>query len=291
MVRPSADYGALLDALRGVAWPARVTSRGASAGTHKSRLRGSSAEFTEYRAYRQGDDPRRLDWKLLARTDRAFLRITNERATLPAMLVVDASASMGFERKWETACALAVGLGGVAHAAGDPVGLLVCGTTPRGLPLRARRTVVSEMVHLLEGTSPGGSPDLYGMIRQLRPCARLVVISDLLDHGAALQSTLLERLVQGTEVVIVHVVARAELDPPAGSRLAEDPEAPAVRRPLTGLTRSAYLDRFAVWRAETANGWRTAGARYVEVVDDERADRAVRRIVGGRADGTGRAEQ
>src|SRR5947209_960068 len=81
------SYGELLDALRGVTWPARRTIRGPAAGTHPSRQRGVSPEFTEYRPYRQGDDPRRLDWKLLARTDRAFLRITNDRATLGTVLV------------------------------------------------------------------------------------------------------------------------------------------------------------------------------------------------------------
>src|SRR3990172_6521269 len=92
----TSDYGALLDALRGVTWPARRAALAGTAGSHRSRLHGLSAEFTEYRPYRQGDDPRRLDWKLLARTDRAYLRLTNDRATLGTLLVVDASASMAY---------------------------------------------------------------------------------------------------------------------------------------------------------------------------------------------------
>src|SRR5919206_2104720 len=86
----------LLDSLRGVSWPARGTVRGTTAGTHRSRMRGISPEFTEYRPFRQGDDARRLDWKLLARTDRAYLRVTRDRATLGTVVVVDASASMAF---------------------------------------------------------------------------------------------------------------------------------------------------------------------------------------------------
>ncbi|HEU4565419.1 MAG TPA: DUF58 domain-containing protein, partial [Gemmatimonadaceae bacterium] len=61
----AAGYGALLDALRGVRWPARRPVRGTTTGAHASRMVGVSPEFTEYRPYRQGDDPRRLDWKLL----------------------------------------------------------------------------------------------------------------------------------------------------------------------------------------------------------------------------------
>jgi len=273
-------YGALLDALRGVSWPARVASRGATAGTHRSRLRGSSAEFTEYRAYRQGDDPRRLDWKLLARTDRAYLRITNERATLPTLIAVDASASMDFEAKWSTACALAVGLTGVAHAASDPVGLLVSGASPHWLPLRARRGVVTDVIRTLDGLTPAGSTDLAAPLRQHRPSARLAVITDLLGDSASLLRAAGEQAVRGVEVVLAHVVARQELDPPSGARLAEDPETPKLQRPLTPLTREAYLASFGAWRADMARAWRAAGAKYVEVVTDEPVDKAVRRIVG-----------
>ena len=63
------SYGALLDAVRGVHWQSRRAVTSTMAGTHHSKLRGTSAEFTEYRLYRQGDDPRRIDWRLLARSD------------------------------------------------------------------------------------------------------------------------------------------------------------------------------------------------------------------------------
>ena len=281
MPRPETlRYGALLDALRGVSWPARVASRGATAGTHRSRLRGSSAEFTEYRAYRQGDDPRRLDWKLLARTDRAFLRITNERATLPTLIAVDASASMDFQAKWSTACALAVGLAGVAHAAGDPVGLLVSGALPRRLPLRARRGVVGEVAAALASAEPVGNTDLTPLLREHGRAARIALVTDLLGDAPSLLRAAGEQAVRGVEVVLAHVLARAELDPPAGARLAEDPENPEVRRPLTPLTREAYLAAFGAWRADMARAWRAAGTKYVEVITDEPADKAVRRIVG-----------
>src|SRR5919202_6774638 len=110
----SPPYGPLLDALRGVRWPARGSVVGGVAGTHHSRLRGIAAEFTEYRPYRQGDEPRRIDWKLYARSGRAFVRLATERATLSTVVVVDASASMAFPAeslgKWAHAAELALGL-------------------------------------------------------------------------------------------------------------------------------------------------------------------------------------
>jgi len=79
-VTTDVSYGALLDAVRGVHWQARRAVTGALAGTHHSKQRGTSAEFTEYRFYRQGDDPRRIDWRLLARSDRAYIRLATDRA-------------------------------------------------------------------------------------------------------------------------------------------------------------------------------------------------------------------
>ncbi|MBI3792225.1 MAG: DUF58 domain-containing protein [Gemmatimonadetes bacterium] len=284
----AAGYGALLDALRGVSWPARRPSRGATSGTHVSRLRGASAEFTEYRAYRQGDDPRRLDWKLLARTDRAFLRITNERATMPTLFVLDASASLAFpadtQGKWAQACRVVVGLAAVAHAAADPVGIVVPGTPRRALPMRARGGVVSEIARLVDGVTPGGEAPLAPVVREAARAARLVLVTDLLGDAPALLRAAREQWTRGVDLVLVHVVARAELDPPVSAALAEDPERPEVRRALVGATRDGYLQAFAAWRAEQARTWALSGARYVEVVDDEPADRAVRRVVGAARD-------
>ncbi len=276
-------YGALLDALRGLSWPARRPSRGATSGTHVSRLRGTSAEFTEYRAYRQGDDPRRLDWKLLARTDKAFLRITNERAVMPTLFVLDASASMAFpadtREKWAQACRLVVGLSAVAHAAADPVGIIVPGPVRRGLPLRARGGVVSEIARLVDGLVVGGDAPISPVVREAARAARLVIVTDLLGDAPGLLRAVREQVTRGTDCVLLHVVARAELDPPVAAALAEDPERGEVRRALVASTRDAYRVAFDTWRAEQARAWRASGARYVEVVDDEAAERAVRRIV------------
>jgi uncharacterized protein (DUF58 family) len=274
----------MLDALRGVSWPARFATRGATAGTHKSRLRGSSAEFTEYRAYRQGDDPRRLDWKLLARTDRAFVRITNERATLPTLFILDASASMNFPAngtgKWAAAVALAIGLASVAHAAGDPIAMAVAGRAVRRVPFRARQGAVNEMARTLEQIEPAGTSSLAPLLRQPGRAARIVVLTDLLGDADATLRAARQLLITSVDVALVHLVAPEELDPPAGTVLAEDPESPATRRPLTPLTRDTYRDRFAAWRQDMARDWIATGARYLLVRSDEAPEAAVRRIVG-----------
>ncbi|HSJ64729.1 MAG TPA: DUF58 domain-containing protein [Gemmatimonadaceae bacterium] len=276
--------GALLDAVRGVTWPARrpVHRRGAP-GTHVSRLTGASPEFTAYRPYRQGDDPRRLDWKLLARTDRAFLRITSDRATVGTVFVVDASASMAFPEpgrdKWALAVRIAVGLAAVALASGDPVGLVISGERVRLAPPRTRRGTVGELARLLGETEPGGAAALTDAVDRAPHVPRVVLVSDFLGaDGQTLLRAARARLAAGDDVQAVHVVAREELDPPERAVLAVDPERPTVERALGEETRAGYLAAFGVWREQLARDWRAAGAALHPVVTGEDPATAVRRI-------------
>lgn len=280
---PVTGYGPLLDALRGARWPARRAVPAALPGGHLSRMRGVAPELSEYRPYRQGDDPRRLDWRLLARSDRAFIRLADERAVLATIIVVDSSASMGWpERtldKWVRARELAVGLAAVAHGGADPVGLAV---PTRGgsvrLPPRTRRGVVSEIASALAAVTPAGATALAPELERIQ-AGRVVVVSDFLGDADALLRSAGVRLAAGYEVHAVHVVASGELEPTRANVLATDPEAPELRRPLTGTSRAGYLAAFAAWRQELAGAWRSAGAGYTLVTTDEPPAGAVRRVV------------
>jgi uncharacterized protein (DUF58 family) len=271
---------------------------GAQPGAHRARPRGPGGEFSEYRAYRQGDDPRRLDWRLLARSDRAYVRLADDHALLPTVLVVDASASMAFPEagparwaKWRQACALAVGLAAVAHGAGDPVGAAVAAADgARVLPPRSRRGAVHELAALLGAVRPAGAAPLAPAVARAPGGCRLVVVSDFLgDDADPARAAAAAHAAAGGDVYAVHVVAAAELDVPRGVQVAEDPEDARVRRPLDPAGRLAYAHAFAAWRADLARAWRDAGAAYVLVRDDEPPARAVRRLVRGDAGGDGAA--
>lgn len=281
-ISPS-PYASLLDALRGAHWPARRAVRGAMTGTHHSRMRGVSPEFEEYRAYRQGDDPRRIDWRLLARSDRAYIRLSTDRAVLPTMIVVDASASMDFPRggesKWALARRIAVGLAAVAHADGDPVGLAIATDSgSRHLPPRTRRGVVAEVARLLDETVPAGAPPLAPTLASARTAMRIALITDFLGDADELLRLAREQGVAGGEMHAVHVVARQELSPDARAVLAADPEDATVRRPLVEETRAGYEAAFGEWRSALAASWRAAGASFAMIAADEPVERAVRRL-------------
>jgi uncharacterized protein (DUF58 family) len=278
------SYGELLDAVRGVHWQARHAVANAAPGSHRSTQRGTSAEFTEYRLYRQGDDPRRLDWRLLARSDRAYIRLATDRALLPTTIVLDASRSMLFpvatRDKWRLAQDITIGLSAVVHGDGDPVGVALHETPDRArmLPPRTRRGVVAEIARVVSDAEPGGEAPLGPIVSAVRT-PRIAIITDLLgDSDALLQAARVHGVAHG-EVHLVHIVAREEIDPPRRAILAADPEAPALQRLLAEPTRAAYERAFADWRAEMARAWRASGATYLEVVTGEPASHAVRRIV------------
>src|SRR5688500_4770535 len=186
------DFATLLDSVRGVRWPARTAVRGGIPGAHTSRMRGTSAEFTECRPYRQGDDLGRIDWKLFARSDRAYIRLSNDRAVLPTTIVLDASASVAFPLatldKWRLATEVGVGLAAIARSAADPVGLIVVRDDRSiHLPPRARPGVIHELIRVVQQVEPGGDEPLAASLSAAaRVSARIVVVSDFLGDAEEL---------------------------------------------------------------------------------------------------------
>jgi len=292
------EYATLLDAVRGIRWPARSAVRGGIPGAHTSRLRGISAEFTEYRPYRQGDDLRRIDWKLFARSDRAYIRLSNDRAILPTMIVLDASASMAFpvssRAKWMLAAQLGVALGAVARNSGDPVGLVITpgeDTLPASrfplpslLPPRMRQSVTHEIIRAVAAAQPGGREPLAPSVSiAAQYGGRLVVVSDLLGDAEELLTVASRLVAAGREVHVVHVIAPEEIDPSREAAMVSDPEAPSVRRALTGDTREQYVAAYTAWRDRIAHEFTEAGVAYsMAVVGEETPDHLIRRITAPR---------
>ena len=283
------DYAPLLDAVRGIRWPARSVVRGGIPGAHTSRLWGSSAEFTEYRPYRQGDDLRRIDWKLFARSDRAYIRLSNDRSILPTMIVLDGSASMAFpvatNGKWRLAAQLGVGLAAVARNSGDPVGLAIAGgDIAQLLAPRMRRSVLHEIIRAVASTRPhGGDPLAPSISIASQSAGRMVVVSDLLGDAAEILSVAGRLVAAGREVHIIHVIAREEIDPPRDAAMVADPEAPSVRRALIGETRDAYVAAFQEWRERTAHKFTDVGIAYATaILGDESPEHLIRRLTAPR---------
>lgn len=279
-----ATFAPVLDAVRGIAWPARRRVRSAVPGPNVSIVRGTNDEFVEYRPYRQGDDPRRIDWKLVARTNRVYVRVSQQRAVLRTMVVLDASASMAFpaatRAKWDLARNVGIGLAAVARHRGDPVGVAVAHPDDgRLVPPRTRLTVLEEMARAA-GVAPTGSPLLAPVATDaMRRAARVAIISDFLGDADDALAAGRSFVAAGGELYAIHVVDRFELDPDAKMALVADPELPDVRRPMSPPARRSYVERFAAWRDELAREWRAAGAHYSMIVTGREPIRqTIRRI-------------
>jgi uncharacterized protein (DUF58 family) len=282
--RSLAPYAELLDALSGLTWPSQQRVQAGDPGSHRSKRLGRSPEFTEYRAYRPGDDLRRLDWKLFARTDRPFLRIADDHAALRTAILVDASASMRFPvtgyGKWEHACAMAIGLAAVALGDGDAVGITVSTRAGnRGIPPRRRRDVLNDTANLFASVAVDGKDSLPHSIERAASEPRLTVISDFLCDSERALAALRVAAAAGAELYAVHVVAEEELNPPDRAFLASDPEDASLRRTLGSDNRGAYLAAFAAWRDGLAAELHAMNANYCLTSAREPVRDAVRRVI------------
>lgn len=274
-----------LDALQSLAWPARRSASGTRSGTHPSTLRGRAPELSAYRAYRSGDDVRDMDWKLLARSDRAYVRLSEDRAIHPTWIVVDATASMAFpvatRAKWEAACALATGLAFLAHKAGDPVGLRVVGGSAPGettLAPSTRRDVVPALAALLAGVTPGGRASLGPAMAERAGGGRLVVVSDALEDGDAWRDAANHWLAAGGDVVVVQVLSREEWTP-ADQASVVDPEDPGCERELGAEARAGYAAALSAWVRHESDWWRARGAAFHSLVAEDDVVQGIRAIV------------
>jgi uncharacterized protein (DUF58 family) len=276
------DYGPLLEEVRRLRWRAGRPVTGALPGAHPSRRRGTSAEFAEYRPYRQGDPLARVDWKLFARTDRAYLRLSPDRTVLPTMVVVDASESMDFpaaaRSKLNRARQLSVALAAVAHQEGDPVGVAVAGRVTAVFRPRTRGGVVGEIAALLDQVVPASGGSLTEALgAATRVAQRVVLVGDLLSGDEQLIALLRSHVLRGGEGYVAQIVALEELDPVPGA--VHDPERPDEMRVLDEAGTDAYRLAFARWRDDVAARCRAAGVPCVLSRTDEPAGPQVRRIL------------
>ena len=192
-------------------------------GIHRSPFRGFAAEFTEHRAYQPGDELRYLDWKILARSDRLFVKQFQEETNLRAVIVLDASRSMawrgGPDRLTKRAYAdrLAAALALILLRQRDATGLITFDEVVRQvIPARVRAGQWSRLVRGLLDTPDGRGTAAETAMRQVTSLLTrrglVVLISDLLfDRNQALTALRFLRH-RGHQVVVIHLMDKAEME-------------------------------------------------------------------------------
>lgn len=213
------DPAALMQ-IRSLELRAKGVVEGFLTGLHRSPYHGFSVEFTEYRQYVPGDDPRYLDWRLYARSDRYFIKRFEDETNLRCYLLVDTSKSMSYGSlaytKAEYARTLAATLGYFLTLQRDAVGLArFDAEIDEFLPARYRPGHLRRLLLALERPAEGTSTDLSRPLDQaaerIRKRGLLVLISDLLAPLDELQTRLGYFRARGHEVVIFQTLDPAEL--------------------------------------------------------------------------------
>src|SRR6185503_14257338 len=208
---------------------------GTISGLHRSPFHGYSAEFSQYRHYRPGDDLKYIDWKLFARTDRLYTKQFRETTNLLCQIALDASGSMDYAgaagiTKFQYARLLAGSLAHLVSRQGDAVGLVTyAGGIKQYLPSRGGQVHLRSLLLTLQRTGPGGETDGAAALGRtfdlLKRRGLLVVISDLYDERDLVERALMRASHIGHEVVIFHVLSRDEVELPFRDDVElEDPE-------------------------------------------------------------------
>ncbi len=201
---------------------ARLVVEGTLAGRHRSPGRGGSLEFAEHRPYARGDDLRRVDWKVYGRTDRWFVRESEEETNLRATLVLDASASMAWGSdgvsKWDYARLVVAALAHLLLEQRDAVGLATfAGSLTGFVAPGGGRGQRARLMAALEGARPGGETAPEGPFKDLAERlprrGLLVLVSDLLGPPGRFLPGLRFFRQRKHEVVVFHVLDRLERDP------------------------------------------------------------------------------
>ena len=200
---------------------AKTVVDGFSSGLHRSPLRGFSVEFAEYRPYSPGDDLRNLDWKLVARTDRCFVKQFEDETNRRCYLAVDQSRSMNYGSsgytKAEYARTLAATVAYFLYSQRDAIGLITCcGKQNEFLPARHRTGHLQQVMNLLGGENEGIQSDLSQPLAQLAVLSKrrglVLVISDLLVPVQSIEQSLGYLRGRGHEVLVLRILDRSEVD-------------------------------------------------------------------------------
>ncbi len=212
---------------------ARGVVEGFVSGLHSSPYKGFSSEFADHREYSPGDNPRHLDWRALARTDRLYIKQYEEETNLRAQILLDVSGSMAYRSgegltKLEYSAYLVAVLTYLMTRQQDAVGLTTFDTDIRlDMPARSSARHLGDMLRRLEDFTQNGASTssqvgqgtniaktLHRLAERFQRRCLIVLISDLYDDPQAVMQALGHFRYRKHEVVVFHVFDKAEIEFP-----------------------------------------------------------------------------
>lgn len=255
---------------------------GSMKGERRSKNRGTSIEFADYRNYTPGDDLRRLDWNVYARLERLYLKLFEDEEDLAVHVLLDASASMNWPQDEDQAGAQKITYARRLFAALAYIGLsdndrvMLSTLHDRGGeafgPSRGRGQVLP-MLRYAHDIRASGVTDLNAMLRdyamrQPRP-GLCFVISDFFSPTGYVEG-LNALLAKGHEVIVLHVLSRDEVEPPlAGDlRLIDVETGQAQEVSIDATMRQMYVERVEAWQHDIRAECSRRGVKYLPLITD-----------------------
>lgn len=284
---------AMLARLRALPLEARFPVTGTVAGRHRSPHRGSSVEFSEYREYVPGDDPRRLDWRAYARSDRFYVKEFEAETNLRLRLVVDASGSMAFRSgelsRIDVARRIAAALAYIALSQGDAVGLSILEEdSVREIPARRNAAHLGIILEALGAILPRGrtrlAAGLHEVAERIPRRGVVVLVSDLFVAPEELRDCFQHLRFRRHDVAAFQLLDPLELDfdLPSWMRFVDlEGGAPLVADPPAIARR--YREAFARHADGVRAAVREASVDFHRVRLDEPCEAALARFLVGRA--------
>lgn len=209
-----------LSRLKNLEIRARLVVEGFITGLHKSPYHGFSVEFAEHKQYMPGDEIKHIDWKVLGKTDRYYVKQYEEETNLKSFILLDVSSSMqygsGKVKKIEYATYLAASLSYLMLKQRDAVGLsLFSDKIVKYIPPRSIQTYLIHILKELENIEPGGetnvSPVFHTLAERIKRRGLVIIISDLFDKPENILSGLKHFRHRNHEVLVFHILDPLEL--------------------------------------------------------------------------------
>lgn len=255
--------------------------RGHQKGERRSRKKGQSVEFADYRDYVRGDDTRFIDWNIFARLERVFVKLFLEEEDLAFYIIVDVSKSMDFGKpvtKFEYAQKLAAALGYVALKNQDKVGVTAFSARARDVlrPARGKGQLpkllnqVAAMEVAQQTSLTDGVRDF--VLRNPQP-GIVILITDFLDEQG-FEDALKYFFLRNYEVYCIHVLSPEERDPKLAGHLelidAETGEPQEIS--VTGMLLKQYQKTLETYCASIRDWTLSRGMSYIATTTDQPID-------------------
>ena len=273
---------------------ARLVVEGFITGLHQSPYHGFSVEFAEHRQYMPGDEIKRIDWKIVGRTDRFYVKQYEEETNLKAYLLLDASASMRFSAegrisKFSYGAYLAAALSYLMIQQRDAAGLCIFDEEIRTyMPPHSTRSYLQQILKTLEATQPGSKTrmdtPLNSVAERLKRRGLVIVISDLFDDPDSVFAAFKHFRHDKHEMIVFHVLDPLERTFAFGAdALFTDMETGESLASQPYHMRKAYQEKMAEFIERYKKGCREQLIDYVQLDTSTPFDKALFEYLAKRA--------